>query len=279
MAKSENAAPQRKPTSAINLDLVGKTALVCGASKGIGKACALVLAERGARIVLVSRSEEALIQAAKELPQVPEGDHLALACDMSERDRLRQQLKGIMESKSGPIQIFVNNTGGPSAGLLLSASAEAFESAFAHHVLTTQTLVQLLLPGMTQTGYGRIINILSTSVRIPIPGLGVSNTIRAAMAGYSKTLAAEVGPRGITVNSILPGYTRTERFEALLNETAERTGRNRAEVEGQWIEGIPMRRVGSAAEVAAAAAFFASPAASYITGQCLAVDGGRIGAI
>jgi len=267
------------PSSISTQDLAGKTALVCGASKGIGKACAQALAENGARIILVSRSEAALVQAAKELPKVAAGEHIALACDMSERERLRDQLKTIMDDKSGPAHIFVNNTGGPSAGLLLSATPEAFESAFAHHVLTTQTLVQLLVPGMTQAGYGRIINVLSTSVRIPIPGLGVSNTIRAAMAGYSKTLAAEVGPRGVTVNSILPGYTRTERFEALLNDTAERTGRSRAEVEAQWIEGIPMRRVGSAAEVAAAAVFFASPGASYITGQCLAVDGGRIGAI
>jgi 3-oxoacyl-[acyl-carrier protein] reductase len=260
-------------------DLVGKTALVCGASKGIGKACAQALADRGARIILVSRSEGPLVQTANELSKVAAGEHIALACDMSERDRLREQLKTIIDSKSGPVHIFINNTGGPSAGLLLSATPEAFENAFAHHVLTTQTLVQLLLPGMTQAGYGRIINILSTSVRIPIPGLGVSNTIRAAMAGYSKTLAAEVGPRGVTVNSILPGYTRTERFESLLNDTAERTGKTRAEVEAQWIEGIPMRRVGSPAEVAAAAVFFASPGASYITGQCLAVDGGRIGAI
>jgi 3-oxoacyl-[acyl-carrier protein] reductase len=260
-------------------DLEGKTALVCGASKGIGKACAHALAERGARIILVSRSEGPLVQTAKELSKVAAGEHIALACDMGERDRLKEQLKAIIDSKTGPAHIFINNTGGPSAGLLLAASTDAFESAFAHHVLTTQILVQFLLPGMTQAGYGRIINVLSTSVRIPIPGLGVSNTIRAAMAGYSKTLAAEVGPRGITVNSILPGYTRTERFESLLNETAERTGKSRSEVEAQWIEGIPMRRVGTAAEVAAAAVFFASPLASYITGQCLAVDGGRIGAI
>jgi 3-oxoacyl-[acyl-carrier protein] reductase len=236
------------------------------------------LAGRGARLVLLARSEEALSQLAARLPHSSIGKHKVAALDMADGTALQSGVSELL-TELGTIDILINNTGGPKGGPLTQAQPEAFAAAFQHHVVATQILVSALLPGMTQQRWGRIINVLSTSVRVPIPGLGVSNTIRAAMAGYAKTLSAEVAPHGITVNNVLPGYTKTERLTALAAEASARQNQDVDSIESQWLANVPMKRFGEAAEVAAAIGFFASPMAGYITGQSLAVDGGRIGAI
>ena len=179
----------------------------------------------------------------------------------------------------GAIEILVNNSSGPKGGAILDASLDEFARAFHQHVLTNQLLAQTLIPGMKKRGYGRIVNVISTSVRVPIPGLGVSNTIRAATASWAKTLTNEVAPFAITVNSVLPGYTNTDRLASLLKSGAERAGLSEEQVAEEWKASTPLRRFAEPEEIAAAIAFLASPAAGYITGTALPVDGGRIGAI
>lgn len=264
--------PAREPS------LEGRTALVCGASRGIGRATAEALAKQGARVVLLARSENALMEVAGALPKPRKGGHVVLPCDVSKLDALEKSVKQCL-ANMGPAHILVNNSGGPKSGLLAEATDEAFLDALTQHVLASQRLAHVLVPHMKEAQFGRIVNIISTSVRVPIAGLGVSNTIRAAMAAWAKTLAGELAPFGITVNNVLPGYTTTERFEELVSAAAQRAGKTNAEIEAQWSANVPMARFASPAEVAAAICFFASPGASYITGQSLAVDGGRIGAI
>lgn len=259
----------------VNLDLAGRRALVCGASAGIGRSTALLLAGHGAKVVLLSRTVENLQKVLKELPgyghqiiAVDQNNHLELSKSIQEEIRLR-----------GPVEILINNSSGPRGGLIADAKSEDFSAVFHQHLLTNQLLVQALLPGMKTQGYGRIINVISTSVRVPIPGLGVSNTIRAAVASWAKTLSQEVGPFGITVNSVLPGFTRTERLTGLLHAEAERRQKAQEEVAGEWQKTVPLRRFAEPEEVAAAVVFFASPAAAYVSGTTLAVDGGRTPAI
>jgi len=264
--------------------LAGKTALVCGASRGIGAATAQMLASRGARIVLLARDESKLAAVASALPlaltsvEGAQRPHIFLPCDLSDRVDLRAKITALL-ARTGPIHVLVNNSGGPKAAPVLAAEDDDFVQALSQHVLAAQTLVKLLAPGMKESGYGRIVNIISTSVRVPIAGLGVSNTVRAAMAGWAKTLAGEVGPHGITVNNVLPGYTLTERLDALLSSAAQRTGKSTADIELEWKKQVPLGRFACADEIAAAVCYFASPAGAYTTGQSLAVDGGRIGAI
>jgi len=256
----------------------GLTALVCGASRGIGKASAQMLASCGARVVLLARDADALESVRRSLPTVAAGSHQALSADASDARALGEGVRACLE-QMGSVHILINNTGGPKAGPLLDADLDAFTAALGQHVLAAQTLVKLVLPGMKEAGYGRIVNVLSTSVRVPIAGLGVSNTIRAAMAGWAKTLAGEVGPHGVTVNNVLPGYTTTERFRELVKAAAARAGKTESDIETAWRAAVPLGRFASPEEVAGAVCYFASPAASYVTGQSLAVDGGRIGAI
>jgi 3-oxoacyl-[acyl-carrier protein] reductase len=175
--------------------------------------------------------------------------------------------------------VWVNCTGGPKAGPLSEASGDEMERAFRGHLVSSQQILRALLPGMKERGYGRIVNVLSTSVKSPIPNLGVSNTVRNAMAGWSKTLAMELGPFGVTVNNILPGYTETPRLESLMNGAASKTGKSAEDVKREWIATIPARRLGDPVETANAIAFLASPLASYISGVSLAVDGGRTNAL
>jgi 3-oxoacyl-[acyl-carrier protein] reductase len=261
----------------MNLDLTGKNALVCGSSKGIGKAVAIALSELGANITLTARNEDALLEAIKELDISKGQQHDFILADFSKPDELKELI--YHQLKDTTYQILVNNTGGPPAGNIVDATPEQFEAAFINHLICNHILTTALIPGMKKSGYGRIVNIISTSVKIPIRGLGVSNTIRAAVANWSKTMANELAPFGITVNNVLPGSTETERLEEIIKNTATKMGRSIDEVEKKMMEEIPMQRFADPSEVAAAAAFLASPAASYITGINVPVDGGRTGSL
>jgi 3-oxoacyl-[acyl-carrier protein] reductase len=259
------------------LDLSGRHALVCGASQGIGRASAIELAELGASVTLLARSAEALKTVAEALPRKQGQHHRWFAVDLSQTDNLRVAVADIVADH--PAQILINNTGGPPGGPAHTAEAAAFETAFRQHLLAGQTLVQALLPGMRAASYGRIVNVISTSVKEPIVGLGVSNTVRAAVAGWAKTLAGELAADGITVNNVLPGYTRTARLDGLLTAQASSSGRTEDEVAQAMLATVPARRFGKAAEVAAVIAFLCTPAAAYVNGVSIAVDGGRTRAL
>lgn len=257
-------------------ELTGKVALVGGASQGIGAAIASLYAESGAKVVLMSRSAERLEAVRKQLAN-PEL-HLVLSVDLEEFDKIPALLSPIL-TKLGPIEIVVNNSGGPASGPLVSAEVGDFEKAFGSHILASQTIMKAVLPGMREKNYGRIINIISTSVKQPIPNLGVSNTIRAAMANWSKTLATEVAPWGITVNNILPGYTQTPRLQALVEAAAKRENKTIAQIEAAWRESVPARRFAKPEEIAQAALYLASPRAGFVNGTQIVVDGGRTGSL
>ena len=266
--------------------LDGRRALVCGSTQGIGRACALEFARLGAVVTLAARNETALRQVRDEV--ATEGSragheqaaarHGWLKIDFSDPQALRHAVARHIETV-GPCHILLNNTGGPAPGAIAAAEPFAFLEAFQAHVIGNQILTQAVVPGMKAAGYGRIINIVSTSVRQPIRGLGVSNTIRAAVAGWAKTLAGELASFGVTVNNVLPGSTDTLRLRSLIASRAKAAGVTEADIERQMIGEIPMGRFGRPEEVAAAAGFLASPAASYITGVSLPVDGGRIASI
>lgn len=258
------------PAAMNELNLSGKTALVCGASQGIGKAVATQLASMGAKVIALARTEASLQELIKSLPG---SGHIALAADLSDRKALAEKLAQLLKNQT--VQIIINNTGGPKGGSLLDASDDEFLNAFGQHILSAELMVKACLPGMKSAHYGRVINIISTSVKAPIPLLGVSNTIRGAMANWSKTLAMELGPFGITVNNVLPGFTKTPRMEALRKGSAERLKISESEVEANWKSAIPMGRFAEPSEVAAAVCFLASPWASYINGINVPVDGGR----
>lgn len=255
-------------------NLQGKHALVCGASAGIGRATALVLASMGADITVLARRTERLQSLLPELTHHGAGQVHSLVADLDARDALDQKIQAHLQNH-GPIHIWINNTGGPPPGRLLHTTEEQILSALGRHLLASQRLLQRLVPGMLQANYGRIISILSTSVRAPIPNLGVSNLTRAAMASWSKTLANELPPN-ITVNCILPGFTATERLAALAEHTAQQHDKTTEMIEQEWISSIPEGRLGRPEELGATIAFLASPAASYVRGICLPVDGGRL---
>lgn len=261
----------------MNLDLSGKNALVGGSSRGIGKAIAIELSQLGANITLTARNEEVLMEALKELDTSRGQKHDFILADFSKPDELKELVHHQLHDTT--YQILVNNTGGPKPGNIVDATPEQFEAAFRNHLVCNHILATLLIPGMKSSGYGRIINVISTSVKIPIKGLGVSNTIRAAVANWSKTMANELAPFGITVNNILPGATGTDRLQEVIKGIAQRTGKHLEDVEREWMSEIPMQRFGDPSEIAHAAAFLASPAASYITGINLPVDGGRTGSL
>jgi 3-oxoacyl-[acyl-carrier protein] reductase len=254
--------------------LDGKTAMVCGSSQGIGQACAEGLAELGASVVLVARDPVRLQDALNRLPRDDRQSHQILVADFADVGQVEDAVRAHL-LRHPAVQILVNNTGGPPAGTALDASLDEYRQAFNNHVLCNQALVRAVIPSMRQAGYGRIINIISTSVKQPIPGLGVSNTIRAAVANWAKTLAAELGSQGITVNNVLPGMTETARLRSLIESRAAKSGSSVAEVERSMREEIPLKRFAEPREIAAAVAFLATPAASYINGINLPVDGGR----
>ena len=258
----------------MNLDLKGKNAFVCGASQGIGRAIAMELAQLGANVTLMARNKTLLEEAFQSLSKSAGQKHGILMADFSDMEDLKNKISGYVKNNL-PVNILINNTGGPKSGAIAEASAEEFLQAFNNHVLGNQLLVQAFLPGMIAKQYGRIINITSLSVKEPIAGLGVSNTIRAAVTAWAKTLAGEVGKFGITVNNVLPGYTSTGRLKNLLKSKADASGKTPATVEAEMTADIPLGRFAKVEEVAAAAAFLATPAAAYITGTGILVDGGR----
>lgn len=257
-------------------DLSGKRALVCGASKGIGRATALRLAEEGADVTVLARSRDALGSLVDDISSMGRKAQVLVA-DMDQRPGLEVAIDEHLEAK-GPFQILIHNTGGPPAGPLLAAHEDDLLRAFGRHVLSAHLLVQKLLPGMKEGGYGRIVNVLSTSVREPIPNLGVSNTTRAAMAAWAKTLSRELPP-GVTINSVLPGYTDTERLGELAESLSAKTGRAEEEIRADWIGKTPEGRLGLPEELAATVAFLCSPEAAFIRGIVLPVDGGRLQSI
>lgn len=258
-------------------DLQGKHALVTGASAGIGRAAALALAAKGAQVSVLARSEDRLRGLGAELLDAGAAAVHALVADLEDRTYLRLQVETHLAAH-GPIHILVNNAGGPPGGPLLEATEEDFHRAFGRLLLAPHLLVQLLLPGMKAAHYGRIINVVSTSVREPLPNLGVSNTTRGATAAWAKTLSKELPP-GVTINNVLPGATATERLEAIEQATAARTGKTLAEVKADMVRTIPEGRVADPRETAALIAYLASPDAAYLRGQSIAVDGGRMNAI
>ena len=260
----------------MNIDLHEKKAIVCGSTRGIGKAVAIELASLGAEIVLIARNEEEL---KKVVAQLKSGkNHRYIVADFEKPDDLKEKvLKHLTDF--GPVQILVNNTGGPPGGPIISATPEEFSNAFSNHLICNQILAQAVLEGMKKSNYGRIINIISTSVKQPLKNLGVSNTVRAAVANWAKTWANEVAQFGITVNNVLPGATLTDRLHSLIDAKAKKLNVLAVDVEKEMLEEIPMKRFASPEEIAAAVAFLASPAAAYITGINITVDGGRTGGL
>ncbi len=255
----------------MDMSLADKRALVCGGSRGIGRAAAHALAELGARVTVVARDPGALEAAIEGLPGGSQ-EHAGVTADLGKPEAVASLIGAVRTG--GQIHILVNNSGGPPAGPALAADPEQFTSAFQQHLLASHALVKEFVPDMRREGYGRIIQIISTSVREPIPGLGVSNTIRGAMASWSKTLAGELGGHGITVNNVLPGFTATERLDYFFKTQAEKSGRSIEDVESVALQRIPAGRFARPEEVGGAVAFLASPAAAYINGISLAVDGG-----
>lgn len=258
----------------MNINLTGKHAIVCGSTQGIGKAAALELASLGASVTLMARNEEALKKTRQELNAPGGQNHAYLVADFSNPQQLKERVHDFL-SRHPPVHILVNNTGGPPGGPIIEAKLEEFTGAFSNHLICNHLLMQAVVPGMKKEGYGRIINIISTSVKQPIPGLGVSNTTRGAVASWAKTLAGELGRFGITVNNVLPGMTKTARLDALIADKAQKSGKSIEEIAGEMIAEIPGGRFAQAAEIAHAVAFLASPAAAYISGINLPVDGGR----
>jgi 3-oxoacyl-[acyl-carrier protein] reductase len=258
----------------MNLNLKDKTALVSGSSQGIGLASAQELALLGASVTLLARNEQSLNEALATLDASSGQTHKILVADFTDNDAVREVVNG-----NNHYHILVNNTGGPPGGQAIDAAENEFLQAFTNHLINNQILAKGVTPYMKAEGYGRIINIISTSVKAPIPGLGVSNTIRGAVNSWSKTLANELGQFGITVNNVLPGATSTVRLSSIIENKAEKSGKSVMEVEAAMKGEIPANRFADATEVASAVAFLASPAASYINGISIAVDGGRTGCL
>ena len=261
------------------MDLLPYRALVGGSTQGIGRAVAQLLAERGCAVTLLARNEDRLRETAAALPTPTGHTHDYLMADFDDPDHLARVVRDYLAQRPGGFHILVNNTGGPAGGPLLDAPVAALQAAFNQHVICNHLLAQAVVPAMRAAGFGRIINVISTSVKVPLPGLGVSNTIRGAVASWAKTLANELGPHGITVNNVLPGATLTQRHTSLIEKKIAQTGQSVESIEADMLKAIPARRFGLAEEVAAAVAFLASPAAGYINGTSVPVDGGRTGAL
>ncbi len=259
----------------MNISLNGQHAVVCGASRGIGAAVARALAELGCNVTLMARDPDALEHTRLTLAVKDNQKHTAVVADMMDESGLEAAAATVKM----PVNILINNSGGPPPGPILSATQEQFTQAFRQHVLASQQLVQRFLPEMKASGRGRIVNIISTSVRMPIPGLGVSNTIRGAMASWSKTLASEVGPDNVTVNNVLPGYTNTQRLEAIFEGRAKKLNTTVENAITEARAEVPLGRFAEPEEIASAVAFLCSPAAAYISGTSVYVDGGRTNAL
>lgn len=257
----------------MNIDLTNKNALVCGSTAGIGKATANQLAKLGATITLVARDEAKLKETLIELAHEKGQKHNYFVADFNNPKQLKDKVEIAVSDKI--FHILVNNTGGPKGGPIFSATTDEFEKAFSMHLVCNQILAQAVVPGMKEADYGRIINIISTSVKQPIDNLGVSNTIRGAVASWSKTMANELGQFGITVNNVLPGFTATDRLDTVIENKAQQMNKSEKEASEAMKNSVPARRFAQAGEIANAVAFLASEAASYINGINLPVDGGR----
>ena len=253
-----------------------KRALVCGASSGIGREIALELSKRGVTCILLARRSERLIDVQQEILDANGAEPILLVGDLEEMDTILPRIDELLQTS--PIHILINNTGGPKGGALLQAQPEEFLSAFQRHVIAAHLLAQKIVPSMKQAGFGRIINIISTSVYEPIPNLGVSNTIRGAMAAWAKSLSRELPPK-ITINNVLPGFTDTERLTALQNGRAQKEGIAPEKVKENWLLDVPEGRLAHPQETAKAVCFLASEDAGYIRGVSLSVDGGRLRSI
>jgi 3-oxoacyl-[acyl-carrier protein] reductase len=257
----------------MELSLKGKTALICGSTQGIGLATAKELALLGAECVLLARNKESLQAAVESLATEHLQEHSYLVADFRDTQQVEDAIKEITNRRA--VHILINNTGGPKGGPLIDADTHEFTDAFQQHLVCNHILVQAVISGMTAAGYGRIINIISTSVKAPLKNLGVSNTVRWAVASWAKTLAGELAPYGITVNNVLPGSTNTGRLDSLMISMAAKRNTSLSTIEEEMLSEIPMKRFGDPKEIAAAVAFLASPAAGYITGINLTVDGGK----
>jgi 3-oxoacyl-[acyl-carrier protein] reductase len=261
----------------MNLSLEGKYAIICGSTQGIGLAIAEELALLGANCTLIARNEEGLKSAVQLLDIALRQQHAYLVADFSKPEELRAIIEKHMTDH--PVHILVNNTGGPPGGPVIEAGEQVFLDTFNQHLICNHILAKAVVPSMKKEGYGRIINIISTSVKIPLKNLGVSNTIRGAVASWAKTMANELGQFNITVNNVLPGFTSTQRLSAIIDNTAQKGNVLVDIVEKNMKEEVPMKRFADASEIAAVAAFLASPAASYVNGTSIPVDGGRTGSI
>ena len=261
----------------MNISLKGKFAVICGSSQGIGLAAAKELALNGANCILLARNPESLQAAVHQLEKHADQQHQAIVADFSHPEMVEAIIHKIVNECL--VEILINNSGGPKAGPILEASPMSFELAFRQHLVCNQLLAQTVMPGMREANYGRIINIISTSVKTPLANLGVSNTIRLAVASWAKTLANEIGQYNITINNILPGLTETQRLHDLIKHSALVAQKEISAVEHQMKESIPMKRFGRPEEIANMIAFLASPAASFINGANIAVDGGRTPAL
>ncbi len=261
----------------MNLSLEGKNAVVCGSTQGIGLAIAEELALLGANCTLVARNEVTLKEAILKLDTQLRQQHGYLVADFSKPEELKKVIAAHVAKN--PVHILINNTGGPAAGPVIEATEEAFLNTFNQHLICNHILTKAVVPFMQKEGYGRIINVISTSVKIPLKNLGVSNTIRGAVASWAKSMANELGQYNITVNNVLPGFTSTQRLSTLIERLATIGNTVVDIVEENMKEEVPMKRFGDASEIAAVAAFLASPAASYVNGVSIPVDGGRTGSI
>jgi len=261
----------------MNLSLKEKNAVVCGSTQGIGLAIAKELALLGAHCTLVARNEEALKKVIGELDSSQGQHHNFLVADFSKPDEVRTTIEEHVKQQA--VHILINNTGGPPAGMIMDAKEEEFLRAFNQHLICNHILTKAVVPSMKKDGYGRIINIISTTVRIPLKNLGVSNTIRGAVASWAKTMANELGQFGITVNNLLPGNISTQRLSSLIDTNARVANTDKERIEQAMKNEIPMKRFGDPSEIAAVAAFLASPAGSYVSGVSIPVDGGKTGSI
>jgi 3-oxoacyl-[acyl-carrier protein] reductase len=264
----------------MNLDLSDRRALVCGGSGGIGLACARELALLGAHVTLIARDLAKLERAVASLPRPRAQTHNFIVADLGVPEAVRSAVAPHLEAGERPLlplpTILINNTGGPPGGTALEAKPADLLACFSAQLLTAHALVQLLLPSFRSAGFGRIINIASTSVKQPIPNLAISNIVRPAVAAWAKCLSVELAPLGVTVNNLLPGYTVTDRLESIVNTRAAKQGSSPDKVKADIIAATPAGRFATPEEIGAAAAFLASPAAAYINGINLPVDGGRL---
>ena len=262
----------------MKLSLINKHAIVCGSTDGIGKASALLLAKQGCEITLVARNQNKLNSTLSELNKEHNQEHHSICTDFDDPSDLKNKITMHIESLDKSVDILVNNSGGPHGGPLIEAEEDEFRIAFERLLICNHIMVKSVFPGMKKNGSGRIINIISTSVKQVIPGLGVSNTIRGSVAQWGKTLALELGANGICVNNILPGYTATERLKDLAESKAHSSGVNVTDIRKQWAENTSLKRLGTPDEIANTVLFLASDESSYVSGHNFSVDGGRFSA-